>query len=71
MSINYFIFMKSKKVKRGQATFCFIKGDRLLFELNRCHCERSVAISHIPNLAHFSSKKNSSIFSFHATLLSN
>ena len=61
-----------------------IKGDRLLFELNGCHCERSEAISpwchceersdvailHIANLAHFSSKKNNSIFSFHATLLS-
>jgi len=59
-------------------------GDRLHFELNGCHCERSEAISpwchceersdvailHIANLAHFSSKKNNSIFSFHATVLS-
>jgi hypothetical protein len=49
----------------------FIKEDRLHFELNRCHCERRVAITHIPNLAHFSSKKNNSIFSFHTTLLPN
>jgi hypothetical protein len=33
MSIHYLIFVKKRR----------IKGDRLLFELNRCNCERNVA----------------------------